>query len=99
MTLQRNDNFVPLTSASPAADSREFRITVIPQADPAQSFQALEQTTPKEAVAGAAHGGKNCEPSLVLQRDGDRITNIRIQCPCGQIMDLACVYPDLPKAA
>ena len=99
MTLQRTDNFVPLTSVSPASDSREFRIKVIPQADSAQSFQGLEQTAPKEAGSLSAHAGKHCEPQLLLQRDGSRITNIRIQCACGQIMDLACVYDEPPKAA
>jgi hypothetical protein len=99
MTLQRTDNFVPLTSASPASDSREFRIKIIPQADSAQSFQALEQTAPKEAGSTSVHAGKNCEPQLLLQRDGARITNIRIQCSCGQIMDLACAYDEPPKTS
>jgi hypothetical protein len=43
-------------------------------------------------------GKKNCEPQVLLQRDGDRITSIRIQCSCGQVMDLACDYGELPPA-
>jgi hypothetical protein len=34
---------------------------------------------------------------LSMQRDGDRITNIRIQCSCGQVMELACVYDPAAK--
>ena len=95
MTLQRTESFVPLTAASPG-ENREFRVTVIPQAGPAQPFQTLEQTA--SAAPEIAAGKKNCEPRLSLQRDGERITNIRIQCSCGQTMDLACVYDVPPKA-
>jgi len=94
---QRNDTFVPLTSTPPAGESREFRIQVIPQPHSAPAFQALEPASPQET--GAAPGGKNCEPRLLLQREGDRITSIRVQCSCGQIMDLACVYAEPPKTA
>jgi len=46
-----------------------------------------------------ANGGekKIGEPRVTLQRDGDRVTHIRIQCTCGLIMDLACIY-DEPAA-
>jgi hypothetical protein len=32
-----------------------------------------------------------------LHRDGDRISGIHIECSCGQVIDLACVYQ--PEAA
>lgn len=32
-------------------------------------------------------------PEITLQRDGDRITQICIQCGCGQIIELGCQYP------
>ncbi len=38
------------------------------------------------------------EPRVTIQRDGDRLTHLRIQCPCGQIMDRARVY-DPPAPA
>ena len=43
--------------------------------------------------------GKSCEPRVSLQSDGDRITSIRVQCACGQVMDLACVYESTAKPA
>jgi hypothetical protein len=99
MTPQRTDNFVPLTIAPPAGENREFRVKVIPQTGPAHSFKTLEQAAFKPGESAPATGGKNCEPCLSLQRDGGRITSIHIQCSCGQIMDLACVYDEPPKVS
>jgi len=31
-------------------------------------------------------------PSVSLERDGDRVTHIRIQCGCGQLIELECAY-------
>jgi hypothetical protein len=51
------------------------------------------------AVSLAAGAEKKIgEPRVSVQRDGDRITHLRIQCSCGQIIDLACVY-DPPPAS
>jgi hypothetical protein len=97
MTLLRTEPFVPLTAASPSGENREFRVTVIPQNGAAQPFQTLEQVVSGAVEHGSLNGKKNCEPRLSLQRDGERVTNIRIQCSCGQMMDLACVYDEPPK--
>jgi hypothetical protein len=36
---------------------------------------------------------QNCPPPKVtLQRQGDTVSAIRIQCPCGQVIELSCVY-------
>jgi hypothetical protein len=98
MTFPRTESFVPLTAATPSGENREFRVTVIPQNGSAQSFQTLEQTVSGAAENISSNGKKNCEPRLSLQRDGERVTNIRIQCTCGQMLDLACVYDEPPKA-
>jgi hypothetical protein len=93
MTLQKTEAFVPLTTAMKADENREFRVTVIPQGETARPFQTLGHA----ASASAADGKKNCEPRLSLQRDGERITSVRVQCSCGQVMELACVYDEPPK--
>jgi hypothetical protein len=90
------DHFVPLVSVAPSAERREFQITVIPQNQQPQPFQSVENEPP---VAGERPlFKKNCEPSLSVQRDKGRVTNIRIQCNCGQTIDLACVYEEAGKA-
>lgn len=49
-------------------------------------------------VPGAAPGvaGSEAEacskPVITLQRNGEVVSGIRIQCGCGQVVELACVY-------
>ena len=31
-------------------------------------------------------------PLVTLQKDGDSVTHVRIQCSCGQVIELACAY-------
>jgi hypothetical protein len=93
----RTESFVPLIAAPPSGENREFRVTVIPQNGAVKSFETLEESAPDARKVISANGKKDCEPRLSVQRDGDRVTNIRIQCACGQVMDLACVYDEPPK--
>ena len=98
MTPQRTQTFVPLTAAPAAPDRRDFSVTVIPGAEtpPPPAFQSLG--TPRSTPAPAAPENKTCEPRVSVQRDGGRVTHLRIQCTCGQVMDLACLY-EKPAAA
>jgi hypothetical protein len=98
MTLLRTESFVPLTTLPVSGENREFQVTVIPKADQNRPLQSLEQPAPVPLGSGPA-AGKRCEPRVSLQCEGDRVTNIRVQCSCGQIMDLACVYEPTPKPA
>ncbi len=41
-----------------------------------------------ECGGSEAHG----KPIVTLQRNGDVISGIRVQCGCGAVVDLACVY-------
>ena len=95
MTIPETAQFVPLVAAAPSAEKREFQVTVIPQKEQPQQFQSLEKATPSAEEWTAFK--KNCEPHLSVQRDGGRITNIRIQCNCGQTIDLACIYEEPSK--
>jgi hypothetical protein len=84
-----SDAFVPFAQSrsKPGASSESFRLTIIPQAQQAAQFH------PASAAASVA-GAKPCtkEPQVTLEREGDRITRIKIQCPCGQVMELNCTY-------
>jgi hypothetical protein len=64
----------------------------------ADGFQSLAAQHP--SAFSHPHGGEKRigEPRVTVQRDGDRITHLRIQCSCGQVLDLACVY-EAPAAA
>lgn len=86
----RDESFVPLTPASPSANRRtDLRISILPQAGNARTFRPLQHAGGKQT--SVAHG-PGCEPRVSVQRDGDRVTSIQIQCACGQLIELACVY-------
>jgi len=45
------------------------------------------------APAAQASPAQNCPPPKVtLQRQGEVVSAIRIQCSCGQVIELNCVY-------
>jgi hypothetical protein len=97
MTSQPNESFVPLTAAPAPPAAREFRVAVLNGQDAGKksTFHSLEPLRP---ATGSGAEKKICEPRVTVQRDGDRVTHLRIQCTCGQIMDLACIY-EKPAAA
>jgi len=61
-------------------------------------FQSLDSQRLPSLTNANGTEKKIGEPRVSVQRDGDRVTHLRIQCTCGQILDLACVY-DAPPAA
>jgi hypothetical protein len=87
MTPQAAQTFVPLTAAPAPAARRDFAATVVPAGGAEKKFQLLNP-----ADAGTDAGKKPCEPRVSVQRDGNRVTHLRIQCTCGQVLDLACLY-------
>jgi hypothetical protein len=45
------------------------------------------------APAGPPPPAQNCPPPKVtLQKQGEVVSGIRIQCSCGQVIELSCVY-------
>ena len=98
--MKSPESFVPLTAAPAPSASREFRVSILNGHDHATTngdgtvkaagFQSLETSRP--ATVNGLKSDKVGEPRVTIQRDGDRVTHLRIQCACGQIMDLACVY-------
>ena len=99
MTSQPNESFVPLTAAPAPPGRSEFNVSVIRRDDPAKQFHSLEPVRADAPHTTASHEKKICEPRVSVQRDNGRVTHLRIQCTCGQIMDLACVYDGAPAAA
>lgn len=106
--MKSPESFVPLTAAPAPSAPREFRVSILSGHTHATSegdgavksagFQSLETSRP--VAVNSIKSDKVGEPRVTIQRDGDRITHLRIQCACGQIMDLACVYeaPQTPAA-
>jgi len=99
MTLLRTESFVPLTAAPVAPGQREFHVGVIPRDGHFRPFQSLERKPLGPGETALSDEKKYCEPRISVQREGDRVTSIRVQCTCGQVMELACVYEEAAKVA
>jgi len=82
-----NEPFVPLSkNAMPGQSRPSLRVSVVSDAGNIRPFQPLG---PAGSQVGA---GVSCDPHVTLQRDGERVSAILIQCGCGQVIELACVY-------
>lgn len=71
-----------------------------PMTDSAPGAGAFAALVPSGAsvnpttVANCTHAanGALAKPVVTLQKDGERVTHIRIQCGCGQVVELECAY-------
>lgn len=98
---------VPTTSA-PAGQGKPVTILSQSQAGSLCSplFKQVKKTNPSGLAAPtpvhppASSPGFNAlatsrpesQPQITFQRQGDQITHIRIQCSCGQVIELNCEY-------
>lgn len=91
-TAGAQDAFLPFdpvhgpTTTSPGSI---VNLKVVPKAEAGPAFAPLTIPGAAHAHTGIAAQGK---PVVTLQRDGERVTGIRIECVCGQIIELACSY-------
>ena len=79
-----SESFVPLVPANSKSPDAAFA-----------SFNLKQPAGGAKSAADARAGkpGEACaKPSVTLQRNGDIVTGIRIQCTCGQVVELNCVY-------
>lgn len=84
-------DFIPLASRLPTAEAgREFRVLILDSPKEARPFRP--HTQPEAGAAKAATNHPGGEPRILLQREGDRIVGIRVECSCGERIELACVY-------
>jgi len=63
--------------------------TRLASASPASEFSPALSAGPPETKPLAAHSG---EVKVELKRDGDRVSQIRIHCRCGEVIELDCSY-------
>lgn len=80
--------FVPVTAqrwATAGVASGLVPRAVVPPA----GFQPLARSTPAE---GSPPAHVHTSPQVVYEREGDQVTRIRIQCGCGEVIVLECLY-------
>jgi hypothetical protein len=85
-----SDSFVPLV-ATPVSNGEAsmIQLKVLPQGH-AETKSVFE---PLPACGRAEPPAKPCgPPSVKLQRQGEVVSSIRIECSCGQVIELACAY-------
>lgn len=58
-------------------------------ADSAAASGAFAALVPHDTATTPHPPGK---PVVSLQKDGDRVTHIRVQCACGEVIELECAY-------
>lgn len=94
-----NNDFVPLSPKRTEPESAHgFRVKVVPAPGATPAFTPLAPPSSSAAPSapghahGHAEGAPAAEPVLTVRRDGNRVTGIRIQCGCGQVIDLTCLY-------
>jgi len=73
-----SETFVPLVPAT--AKARE------------NTFTSLTAKVSPPASAPAPAPEACSKPTVTLQRNGDIVSSIRVQCGCGQVVELTCVY-------
>ncbi|HEX4120249.1 MAG TPA: hypothetical protein VH619_06525 [Verrucomicrobiae bacterium] len=78
------DKFVPLTALTAAA---AFQPKVMAQAETRPVFSQLRDPAPGERPHQSC-----AAPAVTVQRQGDIISGIRVECGCGQVIELACSY-------
>jgi hypothetical protein len=85
------DQFVPL--ALPAPSSKHPGFASLDLKFRPQAAGATALSTPPVASPGDSHSPENCSnPTVALQRNGDIVSGIRIQCGCGKVIELTCLY-------
>jgi hypothetical protein len=90
MSAAQSEPFVPLAAKGGSLPSAGggSRLKVLSQPAQVQPFKPLVHAQPGEAPLLA-----QCpRPTVTLKRDGDRVTHIRVQCLCGEVIEIACEY-------
>ncbi len=98
-------NFVPLQPSGAAAGKPPSAPPTLKPVVPAKELPAPGGSAPTPAApapptgfslftgpAGSTCTGGNGQPLITLKKDGERVVQIRVQCTCGQVIELACDY-------
>jgi hypothetical protein len=80
-----SESFTPLTPALLASGGK------LSAASPTAASRAFQPLT-APGNSGAAPGNCAAKPSIILLRKDNVVSSIRIQCACGQIIELNCQY-------
>jgi hypothetical protein len=77
--------FIP---GMPGGTAANAEATVSPSAGPTPPHAAAPSAT---VVAPRVHA-EHAKPVVSLRREGDQVVGIRVECTCGSVIELDCVY-------
>lgn len=87
--------FAPLFGKNSHARSGAVstRVQVV-SATAAKVVKAPARVTAPVDAGTPVHSSETCKtaPKVTVQKTDDVVTSIRIECPCGQVIDLACEF-------
>lgn len=88
------DAFVPLVAGAQALGKPTGPARLKPVSPPPSAFEVSNTSNLKAAPSPSSAGSPPaaCEPKITLERQGETVTHIRIQCSCGQVTELKCEY-------
>jgi hypothetical protein len=83
-------DFVPfhVSKASAERTNAEPPTAIITGANCTPAFTPLTQLGSPAATLPSPHG----EPQVILERERDHVKYIKVHCPCGNVIELACEY-------
>jgi hypothetical protein len=91
-----SDSFVPLFAKGPNGNEPAVEFSRLKLRTAPAAPAALPRANPTPAAPATPVEGQNCQshaaPKVTLQKEGEKVTGIKIECSCGQIILLDCVY-------
>lgn len=81
--------FDPIPASAMRSSSAPVNLKVVPRGESTPAFTPLQSANAPNVHGAGSSAGK---PVVTVQREGDRVTGIRVECACGQVIELACSY-------
>jgi hypothetical protein len=87
--------FAPLFGkTSPARSGTVSTRVQVVSATAAAAVKAPARVTAPVSTEAPVHSAETCKtaPKVIVQKTDDVVTSIRIECPCGQVIELGCEF-------
>ena len=84
--------FVPLVPGVATAPNLSAPTRLKPIPSTSAPFEVANPAKQKPEASSLAPHVPHGQPKVTLERQGELITHIRLECPCGQVTELKCEY-------
>jgi hypothetical protein len=88
-----SDQFIPLAPLSSSSKDTAFSSLSLKVLSKGAGRPAFDTLPAVSLDMNAARSPEACKkPTVTLQRKGDAVSGIRIQCGCGEVIELTCLH-------